>query len=107
MKKILSIVVAVMACGAARAQFLDPQIIRSAGEAMATGNIRLNNLEIDNVYVGGQGGQRAPTAAEVAAEVRRQEASERALTEFKRLAAEQARIARVIASAYDAEFGRR
>jgi hypothetical protein len=59
--------------------FLDPNIIRKAGEDAATGNVSLGNVSIDGRdprQVKGNSGQN-PTAAEIAYEIRKQEADER------------------------------
>lgn len=93
-----------LAAPCAQAQWgtvLDPNIMRQAGEAAATGNITLNNLQIDGAPM-----QQAPmpTTQEIAAEIRSQERS----AQFRKQAAERdaqrARVSRVIEQAYRAEF---
>lgn len=93
-----------LAAPCAQAQWgtvLDPNIIRQAGEAAATGNITLNNVQIDGATM-----QQAPmpTAQEIAAEIRAQEKSEQSQRQFAERAAQRARVSRAIEQAYRAEF---
>ncbi|MDN4059924.1 hypothetical protein QPK31_17035 [Massilia sp. YIM B02769] len=91
-----------LAAPLAQAQFLNQDIIRQAGVDAATGNIRLNNVDFgDNA---GEPARPAPSAAEIAAEIRAQEADER----WRRQAAAQderrRRVNQAVERAYKAEF---
>ncbi|RYF17467.1 MAG: hypothetical protein EOO30_06900 [Comamonadaceae bacterium] len=83
---------------------LDPEIMRQAGEA-ATGNIDLGNVEMDTVRIGPDAG-RAPTAAEIAAEMRRQEQQQKDEAAWRRRQETQSRVRAGIQEAYQADFDR-
>lgn len=85
--------------------FLDPAIMRQAGEAAATGNIDLGNVEMDNVRIGPAAG-RAPTAEEVAAEMRRQEQRQKDEAAWRRRQETESRVRAGLQEAYQADFGR-
>jgi hypothetical protein len=82
--------------------FLDPEITRRAAETMVTGNIRLNNVD----FGGGlqQQAQPMPTAAEIAAEIRRQNQREISRREANEREARRERVASAIERGYKAEF---
>lgn len=94
-------------CPLAAAQWggvLDPNIIQQAGETAATGNLELNNLNIGGYEIDGP--TRAPTAAEIAQEIRRQQDLKRQQEAYRQQSMDWSRIERTIRSAYTAEFGR-
>lgn len=89
----------------AQAQFLDPAIIRQAGEAASTGNLRLGNVEIDNVQIGGGDTQQyIPSAREIAAEIRSQEERAKHRRAVEEYQARRARVASAVERGYNAEF---
>lgn len=93
-----------LAAPCAQAQWgtvLDPNIIRQAAEAATTGNITLNNVQID-----GAPAYQAPmpTAQEIAAEIRAQERSAQLSKQAAEREARRARIGKVVEQAYRAEF---
>lgn len=81
--------------------FIDQNIIRQAAENMTTGNIDLNNVQMDG---GLQQQAPAPTAAEIAAEIRAQEAHEHARREAAARDARRHRVMNAIERAYNAEY---
>jgi hypothetical protein len=104
------IFLAALTASSAHAQwggFLDPNIIREAGSAAASGNLRMNNIELDNVQTGGTRGAPAPSAEDIAREIRRQQADESARAARQRLSEMQGRVRSQIATQYHSEFGDR
>ena len=92
---------------AAQAQwggFLDPDIMRQAGENAANGNIELGNMEMDNTQIGPA--SRGPSAAEIATEIRRQEQREKNEAAWRRREELSSQIRAGIRQAYEADFGR-
>lgn len=81
--------------------FIDQNLIRQAAENMATGNINLNNVQMDGVQ---QQQAPAPTAAEIAAEIRAQEAYEHTRREAAARDARRHRVMNAIERAYSAEY---
>lgn len=78
---------------------LDPNIMRQAGEAAATGNIMLGNVQIDGAPM-----QEAPTASDIAEEIRAQEQRAQIRRRLAERDARRARVIKVIEQAYQAEF---
>ncbi len=85
--------------------FLDPEIMRRAGEDAATGNIRLNILDIDD-YSDGPAPtvQYRPTAQDTAATRQSHEDDQRDRKNMAEREAQRARIFNRIERAYNAEF---
>ena len=100
----------VLAASGAQAQFLDPNIIRQAGETMTSGNLRLDNVELGNTrfgspqVIGVMQEQRMPTAQEIAAELRAQEQHAQREREAAARQAQRARISAAVERAYHAEY---
>lgn len=90
-------------------QVMDPEIVRKAGSDAASGNLRMNNIDLDRPGMdsGSRGAVLAPSAEDIAREIRRQEAQERTDGDRRRLAAMQARVRSRIAQEYEHEFGKR
>jgi len=90
------------------AQFLDPNIIRQAGEAAASGNLRLGNVEIGEPHVGGVqyvgDAPRMPTAQEIATELRAQEQRAQRQREAEVRDAQRVRVRAAVERGYNAEF---
>lgn len=101
MKRLL-LAATLLAAPLAQAQvFIDQNLIRQAAENMATGNISLNNVELGG---GPQQQEPGPTAAEIAAEIRAQEAHENVRREAAARDARRHRVMNAIERAYDAEY---
>lgn len=93
----------------AQAQFLDPNIMRQAGEAAASGNLRLGNVEIGDSHLGSSvqyvgDAPRMPTAQEIAAELRAQEQQAQRQREAAVREAQRARVRAAVERGYNAEF---
>jgi hypothetical protein len=73
----------------------------AAGAAAVTGNLELGNMQL------GPGVAAPPSARDVAAEIRRQEAEERVLAELKHRQVIEQRVRAGISEQYKAEFGSR
>ena len=105
MKRLICAALLAAASGAQAQVFLDPNIIRQAGEAAASGNLNLGNVQIDNVQIGGgTQQQRMPTAEEVAAELLAQQRRAQYQRTADEREARRTRVRTTIEWAYQAEF---
>lgn len=83
--------------------FLNPEIMRKAGEDAATGNVNLNNVNMDGNRNAPQE-QAMPTAQEIATAIRMQEYDAQQNRKAAERQAQHARVAAKIERAYNAEF---